>query len=266
MILSEGPSDRAALTGLFTSLYEMIDPDIEVFFPVLSEEYLSEEGNIMVKHNGDITTRCGINKDNILPMLLKLFIHPELKKHPAYEYPSSVCEVIHLVDIDGVYLKDSSIQDYEDNDRKLPYYDDERNLILTNDASSLKERNKRKRENLDRMINAKKLRITMEKDANESREKPYRVFYFSTNLDHVLYERANNESYYKVSDAEDFANKFYDKPLEMAKFFINHKAASPVEDYKGSWQWLMDDEDTLMPKTNINVLIMELLSKAKIKI
>ena len=116
------------------------------------------------------------------------------------------------------------------------------------------------------MIHTDKLRITLEKGANEYREKPYRVFYFSTNLDHVLYGIANNERYNKVREAGKFANKYYEKPLEMAKYFVNHKFASPVTDYKGSWQWLMDDEDTLSPKTNINVLILDLLNKANIKI
>lgn len=266
MILSEGPSDRAALTGFFTGLYEMIDPDIEVFFPILSEESLNKEGIAKINYNGDITTRYGISKENILPLILKLFIHPELKKHPAYEYPKYIYEVIHLVDIDGAYLKDSNIHKYVNNDMELPYYDDKHNRILTDDVTNLIDRNKRKRENLDKMIRTEKLRITMEKGASESREKPYRVYYFSTNLDHILYDRANNESYNKVPDAKDFANKYYEKPLEMARFFINHISASPVTDYKGSWQWLMDDEDTLSPKTNINVLIMDLLNKAKIKI
>ena len=265
MILSEGPSDRAALTGFFTSLYEMIDPDIEVFFPILSEESLNEEGITRVKYNGDITTRYGINQDNILPLILKLFIHPELKKHPAYDYPKYIYEVIHLVDIDGAYLKDSNILKYVKNDMELPYYDDKQNHILTDDVSSLIDRNKRKRENLNKMIYAGKLRITVEKGANESREKPYRVYYFSTNLDHILHDRANNERYFKVRDAEDFANRYYDDPLKMAEFFLNHEAASPVTDYEGSWQWLME-EDTLSPKTNINVLIKDLLDRTKKKI
>lgn len=266
MILSEGPSDRLALTDFFTSLYSMIDPDIEVFFPRLSEEYLADDGNVGVHFNGDITSRYGITKDNILPMLLKLFIHPELKKHPAYEYPASVCEVIHLVDIDGAYLKDCKIQSCEDQNKKLPYYDDESNVILAKDRDDIIDRNQRKRENLVRLINTKKLRITMEKDANESKEKPYRVFYFSRDIDHVLYGKANNVYLNKGRDAENFAKKYYGEPLKMAKYFIELECASPMTDYKGSWEWLMSDQDTLSPRTNINVLIMDLLKRAKVEV
>ena len=264
MILSEGPSDRVALSEFFTNLYSMIDPDIEVLFPRLSEEFLDDDGKVDFKYNGDITSRFGINGNNVLPMLLKMFIHPELKKHPAYKYPASVYEIIHLVDIDGVYLKDGKIQNSEDQNIKCPYYDDGNNIIITKDREALIDRNQRKRENLDRLINTKRLRITMEKDANESKGKPYRVFFFSRDLDHVLYGKSNNEHYNKVDDAQKFANKYYDDPLAMAKFFINHACASPVVDYKGSWQWLKDDHDTLMPRTNINVLILDLLKRAKV--
>lgn len=266
MILSEGPSDRAALTGFFTDLYSKIDENIEVFFPILSEESINDEGDIETHYNGDITSRNGINDSNILPMLLKLFIHPELKKHPAYEYPSSVCEVIHLVDIDGVYLNDDRIQTGEDQDMEHPYYDDKDNIIIAKDRVALIDRNQRKRANLEKMINTKRLRITMEKDANESREKSYRVFFFSKDLDHVLYGRANNESHYKVSDAQEFANSYYEDPLGMAKFFLEHPNASPFDNYLDSWKWLMDDTETLMPRTNLNVLVSDLLSRAGIKL
>ena len=266
MILSEGPSDRAALTGFFTDLYAMIDENIDVFFPILCETKLNEEGNIETNYNGDITSRNGINKDNILPMILKLFIHPELKKHTEYEYPTSVSEVIHLVDIDGVYLDDCRIKACEDPDIKLPYYDDENNIILAKDRGNLISRNQRKRENLEKIVNTKRLRITMEEGALESREKPYRVFFFSKDLDHILYGKANNESYRKVSDAQHFANSYYGDPLAMARFFLEHKQSSPVNKYKDSWQWLTNDHVTLEPRTNLNILVADLLSRAKVKV
>lgn len=75
MILTEGPSDRAALTDFFTDLYSMVDEEIEVFFPLLREESLSEDGDVDVHYNGDITSRNGVTPENILPLLLKMFIH-----------------------------------------------------------------------------------------------------------------------------------------------------------------------------------------------
>lgn len=266
MILTEGPSDRAALTDFFTELYSLIDEDIEVFFPLLTEESLSEDGDIEVNYNGDITSRNGINQDNVLPMLLKMFIHPELKKHPAYEYPASVQEVIHIVDIDGAYLDESRIVNAESGEtRELPYYDDQNHIVIVKDRDTFIQRNMQKRENLEKLVNTKRLRITMSKGENEAKEKPYRVFFFSSNLDHVLFGKANNESYNKVGDARKFGNDFYGEPLKLASYFIHHPCATPAGNYFDSWSSLSENDCSLQPCTNINILVDDLLKRARIK-
>lgn len=262
MILTEGRSDRAALSGFFTDLYARIDSDIEVFFPVLCEESIDKEGNIETNYDGDITSRNGINEENILPLILKLFVHPELCKHPAYEYPSSVVEIIHLVDIDGVYLDDNQIVSSESGIiLKHPYYDIENNKIVANDRDVIIDRNRRKRANLEKLVNTKRIRITMTKDANASRDKRYRVFYFSANLDHVLFGNANNESFNKIPEATKFANRYYNDSDGMADFFVNHVGAVSAKSYQESWDFVKSDNKTLTPRTNINILINELISK-----
>jgi len=267
MVLTEGSSDRAAFNGFFTDLYSIIDPDIEVFFPLLSEESLNKNGEVEINYNGDITSRHGINEKNILPMLLKLFIHPELKKHPAYEYPASVVEVIHLVDIDGAYLNDNHILTAEEDEaRRLPFYDTETSCIIAKNRNVIIDRNLRKRRNLDTLVNTKRLRITMAEGENESKDKPYRVFYFSSNLDHVLFDKANNESFNKVRDAKAFANQFYNDPVDMARELLNHEAASKALNYKDSWDLVMKEHDEIMRKTNIDVLVRDLLTRAKIEL
>ncbi|MCR4896486.1 MAG: hypothetical protein K5891_06880 [Lachnospiraceae bacterium] len=266
MVLTEGPSDRAALTGLFTDLYSLIDDDIEVFFPVYTEESLTSTGALEANYNGDITSRTGITPENILPMLLKMFIHPELKKHPAYEYPKYVYEVIHLVDIDGVYLDDDRIVNAAPGEtRELPYYDDQTNTIIVKDRDSFIRRNQRKRENLAKLVETSHLQITTEKDASSKRDKPYSVFFFSSNLDHVLFGKANNASFNKVQDARKFSNDFYGEPLKQASYFINHPGASPESTYSDSWATLFSDSQSIRPRTNINLLIKRLLEQAKVK-
>ena len=266
MILTEGPSDRAALTAFFTDLYSMVDEDIEVFFPLLREESLSEDGDIDVHYNGDITSRNGVTPENVLPMLLKMFIHPELKKHPAYEYPASVHEVIHLVDIDGVYLDDDRIIEAgPEETRELPFYDDQNHTVIVRDRNAIIHRNQRKRENLAKLVETKKLRITMAKDENSAREKPYRVFFFSSNLDHVLFGKANNVSYNKVRDARDFSNDFYGEPLKLASYFVNHASAASEKSYRDSWTALSEEHASIEARTNINLLVEDLLKQAKIK-
>ena len=265
MILTEGPSDRKALTGFFTDLYSMIDEEIEVFFPILTEDSISEDNTIERKYNGDLTSRTGINPDNVLSMILKLFIHPELKKHPAYEYPASVMEVIHLVDIDGVYLNDENVVTASIPDgKKYPFYDQE-GRIITDNIDGIIDRNKRKRENLQKMIETKRLRITMTEGKHDEKEKPYKVYYFSSNLDHVLFGDANNDSFLKVPYASKFGSAYYGESLKLANYFLNHHSAVRTNDYMESWNILMNNHDSLPPTTNNNLLVSDLLKRAKIQ-
>jgi hypothetical protein len=49
----------------------------------------------------------------------------------------------------------------------------------------------------------------------------------------------------------------------MARYFKELKWSSPTNDYRESWEWLKEDVTTLTPRTNINVLINDLLKRAK---
>ena len=266
MILTEGPSDRAALTNFFTEMYAMIDEDIEVFFPVMTEESISRDEGVEKNYNGDVTSRNGVTPDNILPMLLKMFIHPEFKKHPAYEYPASVVEVIHIVDIDGVFTADDRIiEGSPGNSKMLPYYDDENGIIIVKDLDEIISRNEAKRRNLKKLVDTKKLRITVAKGRHDEKEKPYKVYYFSSNLDHVLFGNANNEGFNKLPYARSFGNTFYDEPLKLASYFLNHPCAVDAKDYKESWEKLYGVNKSLKPLTNINILVRDLLKRAKVQ-
>lgn len=265
IVLTEGPSDRSSLGGFIQDAFSQIDDEIEVFFARLSEDVLNEQGDIETHYDGDITTRRGINENNILPMLLKLFIHPELEKHPAYKSPSSICEIIHLVDIDGAFLnKRNVLVAPTDFEKKLPYYDVANNTIIARDRSSIVDRNIIKRKNLERLINTKKLNVTLSEESSESREKPYRVYYFSSNLDHVLHGDANMPSYLKVPKANRFANE-HDDWKDMANFLLNHPCAVNTKNYQESWEILMNS-NTLNPITNINLLVADLIKRANVKL
>lgn len=170
MILTEGQSDRNALVNFFTELYSRIDEDIEVFFPRLHDEYVNKDNTIA--YDGDITSRNKINEKNILPMLLKMFIQPCLKKHDAYKSPASILEVIHLVDLDGIYLADGYIKEPEKFDQKdYPFYDKDNKNMLVKNRDEILRRNIHKKQNLQRLIDTKKLEIRIDKGDNAVRLK-----------------------------------------------------------------------------------------------
>ena len=95
LVLVEGQSDINALSYAIPQLYDDIDEEYEVFFPVLHDEKQT---------GGDITSKYGVRPDNIERLISKLFIDDFLKDYGLY--PKDITEIIQIVDVDGVFIDD----------------------------------------------------------------------------------------------------------------------------------------------------------------
>src|SRR5699024_8982194 len=102
-------------------------------------------------------------------------------------------EIIHITDMDGAYVPDECIT--EDPSAKHPIYSTER--ITTCSVKAIIARNGQKRQNLDKLCTC-----------NHLWNIPYRVFYMSCNLDHVLYDKLNTTDTEKEADAYAFALRY----------------------------------------------------------
>ena len=173
VILVEGPSELRALSNVLSALYDSIDPDYEVFFP-----NMIEDGD---EHWGDLTSKYGIVPEKIEMCIEKLYFHDFLQINKLY--PKDITEIIHILDMDGAYIDDSCIQ-HKDNPLGLDktYYAEDK--ILTDNVPGIVERNARKRANIDYLCSLNKIKIG-------SKSIPYSAYFFSSNLDHFLYDEAN---------------------------------------------------------------------------
>jgi hypothetical protein len=102
--------------------------------------------------------------------------------------------IIHIVDMDGAFAPDEVIID-DPECKKCSYSDTE---IRTDSVDRIKKRNAQKREALFRLIGTGKVRAI-----------PYRVYYMSCNMDHVLYDKRNSTDEEKENDAYDFVPVTY---------------------------------------------------------
>ena len=156
LFIVEGPSDEIALGSVFINLFSNDKVLIDVI-------------------HGDITSDNNITPSNIMGKLGDN-IRNYLKLKGLGK--TDLQRVIHIVDIDGAYIEDSSvIQD--DNCQKIRYTTQS---IFTAHKDKIIERNSKKRANLD-YISTKDTIFT---------KIPYQVFYMSSNLDHVLYNELNS--------------------------------------------------------------------------
>ena len=218
-IIVEGPSDDTAL-GI-----------------TLSQVFDKESVYVHIMH-GDITTRKGINSQNIISK-----VGNEIKAYAKSHHYKSIDfkQIIHIVDMDAVYLSENKIIEDAEDDR-LSYQDDG---IHTNNIEKVISRNKQKIDNLFRL-----------KSCGNVWGVPYRVYYMSCNLDHVLYNKRNSSEEEKEYNSYNFA-KHYKGNIEGFMDYMCNSAFSVKGDFKESWEFIEKDMHSIERYTNLNIALLE---------
>ncbi len=215
LVIVEGPSDETALVQSFAALF---DPD-----------------KVMIKVvHGDITADLGVNPSNIASSV------GNLVKGWASRYGlkrSDFLRVIHITDTDGAYIQDANVIE-DKNHNGHPEYN-EMNIIAS-PKSRVKERNARKRANLDKLSSISAV----------WRNVPYSIYYMSSNLDHVLYGVQNSDDATKQKNAFQFAKKYKDDLNGFVKY-ISDPAIAVGGDYKATWDFIRQAENSLHRYTNL---------------
>ena len=220
-VIVEGPSDE---TALGVSLSRMFNSD-EVYIHIM---------------HGDITTRKGITGSNVVAS-----VGNEVRKYAASRHykKTDFSQIIHIVDIDGAFIPNESIIQ-DDGSSEVLYSTDN---IHTPDRDMLIERNRQKQENIFRLRGQPNIW-----------DIPYRIYYMSCNLDHVLYDKLNSTDGEKENDAYEFARK-YKNDLEGFVEYMCDSDFSVQGNYKETWEHIEKDTNSLKRFTNFNLCIKDAL-------
>lgn len=214
VFIVEGPSDEAALGS------------------IMKEYFLSEEVQFVVVH-GDITLKDYASVDTILN---KINIQIEIVKK-RYRYgQEDFLKIIHIVDTDGVYIPKEDIK--LDDVEKVRYYT---NCIETKYPKAIAERNKAKADVLFKLRKTGKIH-----------DIPYRIYFNSCNLEHVLYNELRNftdEEKEELSD--DFAERYEGKVNEFIEFISDTNIAVSGT-YQKTWDYIEKGTNSLCRHTNMH--------------
>ncbi len=213
-VIVEGPSDSEALGVILSRLLDNNEVHIEIIYE-------------------DITTQRGVNPGNIVSKI------GDIVRYYAKTYAlkqSDFQEVIHLVDLDGAYVSNDAIIEVPGLD-KVEYFTE---MIQCRDKEAIIRRNEIKRANIDRIY----LQPTV------WRSVLYRVYYMSSNLDHVLYNKLNSSDTEKKNDAIDFSRRYKDNLDEFIKFISSSKFSVQLG-YKESWEYIKEGNRSLKRYTNL---------------
>lgn len=218
-VIVEGASDETAL-GI--ALNQVFDKD-------------SVHVHIM---RGDITTRNGVTSQNIVA---KVGNEVRLYARSNHYTSKDFKQIIHIVDTDATYISEEKILK-DPQCEELSYQGDG---IHTNDVGKVISRNKQKCENLYRL-----------RGCGNIWGVPYRVYYMSCNLDHVLYDKRNSTDEEKEQDAYAFA-KIYKNNVGAFMDFMCKSDFSVTGDFKESWEFIEEDVHSIQRYTNLPICLEE---------
>lgn len=216
VFIVEGPSEEAALGS------------------IMKEYFSNNEVQFVVVH-GDITLKDYVSHDNIVKK-----INEQIERVKSrYRYmQEDFLKVIHIADTDGVYIPEADVK--EADVEEVKYYEDH---IDAKNASVIVDRNKKKGDILS------KLRKT-----GRIHKIPYRIYFNSCNMEHVLYgELKNYSDEEKQILSDDFADK-YDGSVEAFIEFISDVTIAVQGTYQKTWDYIEKDKNSLNRNTNMHLI------------
>ena len=228
LVIVEGPSDDSALGVILNRLFDKNKVHIEIMY-------------------GDITTDLSIEPGDIAKALgevVKRYADTMHFKQLHFQ------QVIHLIDMDGSYIPDDCV--LENPDAEKPVYS--LTGIQTAKRDLLLRRNKHKQSKIDRICGMQKVWGSI----------PYRAYYMSSNLDHVLYGKLNSSDEEKENDAYAFAKKYKDDIDGFLKY-ISDSDFSRMEGYKESWTFIKKECHSLERYTNLGLCFADIREERRQK-
>lgn len=218
LFIVEGITDSMSLSLI---LSKIIEKDKIVKFKVI---------------NGDITSQNGVNSSNIHEKItrhIKDFIERDIYRK------SDILNVIHLVDTDGAYINDNLI--LEKDVDSIEYSTEN---IYAKNIDDIKNRNKQKAQILSKLASTNLLYVNL----------MYRVYFFSSNLEHVLHNEQSVSADEKSKYAQKFVDKFVTDPFSFIDF-MNSKEFALIGEHKDTWEFIKEDTNSLKRYTNFNLYL-----------
>ena len=199
---------------------------------IVKEFFIDEQVQFYVVH-GDITVHDYVSVDKIVSKINHVI--DNVKERYRYKN-SDFLKIIHLTDTDGVYVPEENIHQAQVNE--VTYYEDR---IDTRNPASIIDRNTRKADILFKLRNTGKVKGI-----------PYRVYFNSCNLEHVLFRELKNfTDIEKEEKSDDFADAYEGRLKEFIQFISAKDVAVPGS-YQDTWKFIEEGLNSLQRYSNMH--------------
>lgn len=224
LFIVEGFTDQESLELLLGELFE---GNNQIIFQVV---------------NGDVTSSNSVDTTNIKKKLTEIIKDGGKRKFR----PSDYLEVIHLVDMDAAFISEENI--YQDLSVDKFVYKE--TGIFSRRTEDVIKRNDKKQRLLNLLLSTSKVYGSV----------PYRVFYFSRDLEHVLHNKIEVDSDLKMKYAKNFQDKYIDD-LDGFVEFICNSSFSVGKEYRESWDFIRRDNNSIKRFSNFDIFLKDYLSE-----
>lgn len=242
LVLVEGKSDINALSYAIPKFFRGIDPDYEVYFPIIRTD--EQDG-------GDITAMKKVYPGNIERKIYDLFLHDFLKNEGLY--PKDITEIVQIIDTDGAYIPPENVVPLEAESEKKTLY--RPTVIETQNVPFIIKRNEMKTSNIDYLISLDTIKV-------DSKTVKYSVYYFASNLDHFIHGEPNMQHRDKCNRAEDFSMMCMEDISRFADVFIPPCENMKGLDYSGTWDFIKEGTNSLGRYSNLHILLERIISES----
>ncbi|MDY2735515.1 hypothetical protein [Intestinibacter sp.] len=215
LFIVEGPTDESSLGLILSRLFK----DENVRFEVV---------------HGDITSDIKSNPTNIKKRINELINYFLANNHFSKK---DIAKVVHLVDIDGVYVDDDTVVE-ESSLKEIMYFED--HMEAPNKINAI-ERNNRKRNLLNKLYTTKKIGGL-----------DYKMYFFCCNLEHVLHNEQNVPDDTKAELAYEFSDRFAENVSGFVEF-INSPKFKVEGEYLDTWEFLKEGKNSLSRSSNFHL-------------
>ena len=184
---------------------------------------------------GDITTKDDVNASNVIRRINEIVKFTQERYHFK---ASDLLEIVHLIDTDGAFIPNTAVI----NNAEATHIQYTLQNIQTDDIEKIVERNQKKL-GLVKLLRSK----------TEINKKPYKMFYFSRNQEHVLHNEARElTTSEKNALADQFDDLYGDAPEAFLEFIRSKDFAVPG-DYTATWNFIEDGTQSLERWSNFHL-------------
>lgn len=154
--------------------------------------------------------------------------------------PSDILAVLHILDTDGCFIDSSKVRIDVEQKSLTKYLEENISVKSEKQKQNIEKRNEVRSKNIKIMHATSKISTFT-----------YRLFYFSRNLEHVIFNDLNPERESKLDNVEDFLDEL-DIPLEhyLVQFLPVNQNEDFEDPYTFSWQYISEEINSLKRATN----------------